>query len=176
MKFNKAILSVVIGMSVFAGVANAANTDQGHGKITFTGSIIDAPCSIAAKDVEQVIPLGEIANKALEDGGKSEPRPFDIELENCDLGTIKTVTTTFTGAADTNEPTMLGITGSASGAGIVLTDGSSKPITLGKATDGQTLQDGTNTLLFSAYLQGDGASSIVPGSFTSVTNFTISYQ
>lgn len=176
MKFNKAILAMSIGLVMVAGAANAASTDQGHGKITFTGSIIDAPCSIAAKDVDQIVPLGEIANKALENGGKSEPHQFDIELVNCDLGTIKTVSSTFTGAADTNDDSMLGITGSASGAGIVLTDGSGKPIVLGTATDGQILQDGTNTLVFSAYLQGDGASSVVPGTFSSVTNFTLQYN
>ncbi|HEY1847464.1 MAG TPA: fimbrial protein [Buttiauxella sp.] len=178
MKFNKTILAMAMGFSMVAGAANAAGTttDQGHGKVTFTGSIIDAPCSIAAKDVDQIVPLGEIANKSLESGGKSEPHPFDIELVNCDLGTVQTVTTTFTGAADTNAPAMLGIAGSASGAGIVLTDGSSKPITLGQPTDGQILQNGTNTLLFSAYLQGDGASEIVPGAFTSVTNFTLAYN
>lgn len=180
MKFSKCLVAIALSAGLCSGVVNAATgegyVDQGHGKVTFTGSIIDAPCSISPKDVEQVVPLGEVANKVLDGGGKSEPKAFSIDLENCDLGTIKTVSTTFTGAADTNDQTMLGITGSASGAGIVLTDGSGKPIALGVATDGQTLQNGTNTLQFSAYLQGDGASAVVPGSFSSVTNFTLKYN
>ena len=44
MKLNKIMMAAVIafGASSFAQAA-----DQGHGKVTFTGSIIDAPCSIA---------------------------------------------------------------------------------------------------------------------------------
>lgn len=178
MKFSKSVLSVIVVLSMVAGAAHAATPpkDQGHGKVTFTGSIIEAPCSISPKDVDQIVPLGEIANKALESNGKSAPHAFEIELINCNLDTIKTVETTFTGAADTNDATMLGVTGSASGIGIVLTDGSGKPITLGQATEGQILQNGTNTLVFSAYVQGDGASAIIPGTFSSVTNFTLQYN
>jgi type 1 fimbria pilin len=176
MKTNKVLLAAVICSSIFGGFANAA-TDMGHGKVTFVGSIIDAPCSIDTKSVDQIVSLGQVANKVLDNGGKSEPKPFQIDLKNCDLGTLKTVQVTFTGAADANSPDMLGITGSASGAGIVLTDGSSTQIKLGEPAAAQTLQDGNNTLAFSAYLQGDDASStVVPGAFTSVANFTLKYQ
>ena len=56
-------------------------------------------------------------------------------------------------------------------------DGAGKPITLGAATAPQDLQEGNNTLLFSAYLQGDGASAvIVPGEFTAIADFTLDYN
>lgn len=43
-------------------MANAA--DQGHGTVTFTGSIIDAPCSIAPESIDQTVNLGQISNVA----------------------------------------------------------------------------------------------------------------
>lgn len=171
MKLNKIVIAASLAFGM-ASVAHAAG--QGDGQITFNGSIIDAPCSINPNSVNQTVSLGQVSNAALENGGTSAPRNFQIELENCALSTAKTVTTTFTGAA--GAAGRLGITGTASGASIALTDGAGKPVVLGTATAAQTLQNGSNTLNFSAYLQGDGATAtIVPGDFQSVTDFTLAY-
>ncbi|MEN4700025.1 fimbrial protein [Pantoea agglomerans] len=177
MKLNKIMLavSVVMGMSSLAHAADPVHSaaDQGHGKVTFHGSIIDAPCSIDPDSVDQKIELGEISNVALEKSGSSTPKPFQILLKNCSTATLKTVTSTFTGAEGVDGK--LGITGEAAGAGIVLTNGDGTKITLGKATKAQTIQNGNNTLSFSAYVQGDGA-SVTPGEFNSITDFTLAYQ
>ena len=177
MNFKKVALASVMGLILASGAASAK--DQGHGKVTFTGSIIDAPCSISPDSDDQTVDLGQVSNAALEansGSGTSVPRNFEIKLENCTLGTMKSVATTFTGAAGVVADS-LGITGTAKGASIILTDGSSKQIKLGEATAPQALQDGDNTLLFSAYLQGNGASAtVVPGDFSAVADFTLAYQ
>ncbi|MGB8665541.1 MAG: type 1 fimbrial protein, partial [Serratia inhibens] len=50
-------------------------------------------------------------------------------------------------------------------------------IELGKPTKEQALQDGKNTLSFSAYMQGDGASAVITeGDFQAVTDFTLAYN
>lgn len=173
------VKKIVIAMAMVSGMAMGAAqaADQGHGTVTFIGSIIDAPCSISPDTVDQTVDLGEVSNVALKDSGTSTPQPFDIKLEQCDTTTLKTVQTTFTGAASTGNPDLLGITGTAKGASIAITNGSGEVVTLGTPTPPQTLQDGNNTLEFSAYLQGDGASAtIVPGSFQSIVDFTLSYQ
>lgn len=91
---------VTIGMeNMPAPTAVPAMIDQGHGKVTFTGSIIDAPCSISPETVDQTVDMGQVSNVALKNGGKSAPRQFDIKLEQCDNSTLKTVTTTFEGKA-----------------------------------------------------------------------------
>lgn len=180
MLFKKAVLASAMGLVLVAGMAHAAK-DQGQGKVTFTGSIIDAPCSISADSEDQTVKLGQVSNKALVDGGVSETQSFEIKLLNCDVGTIKTVTTTFTGGAGAL-PGSLGITGSAKGASIMLmsqqTDASgSSNIELGKPTAPQAIADGDTTLNFAAYLQGNGASAtIVPGDFSAVANFALAYQ
>ncbi|HEX4502384.1 MAG TPA: fimbrial protein [Scandinavium sp.] len=178
MNFKKLALASAMGIVMFAGAANAAS-DQGHGKVTFTGSIIDAPCSINPDSIDQTVNLGEVSNVALKaDGntGTSVPRNFEIKLENCDVTTLKTVSTTFSGAEGASDGS-LGVTGTAKGASIILTNGDGVQIKMGEASAARTLQNGNNTLLFSAYLQGDGASATVtPGDFTAVADFTLAYQ
>ncbi|KOC89282.1 fimbrial protein [Winslowiella iniecta] len=174
MELKKIAAIAMLAMGV-SGVANAA--DQGSGKITFTGSIVNAPCSIAPNQDKQEIPLGQVSNTLLAGGGEQKAEPFSIELLNCDAATKHTVTTTFTGKAGVDG--RLGITGEASGASILLRDASGKKIELGTATDAQTLNAGDNTLQFSAALKGDGTEdapvAIGTGAFTAVTNFTLAY-
>ncbi|CNH22119.1 putative mannose-resistant/Proteus-like fimbrial protein [Yersinia massiliensis] len=174
MNLNKTILAAALVLG-FASVANAA--DQGQGTVTFNGSIIDAPCSIASGSDSQTVELGQVSNVALMNGGKSQPKPFNIKLENCDITTLKTVTTTFGGGESSAVPGLLGIQGIGQGAGIAIVDGTGTVVTLGTPNAEQTLVTGNNTLAFSAYLQGSTTSgAIIPGSFTSVANFTLAYQ
>ncbi|MDY0969675.1 fimbrial protein [Siccibacter turicensis] len=177
MNFKKFALAAAVSMTMVAGMANAA--DQGHGKITFTGSIIDAPCSINPDSIDQTVEMGQISNVALKAGsntGTSIPRNFEIKLENCDITTLKSVKTTFTGAEGGTDGS-LGVTGTAKGASIILTNGDGKQIKIGEASAARNLQSGNNTLLFSAYLKGDGASAtVIPGDFTAIADFTLAYQ
>ena len=60
MKFKKLAIVTALMLGVACGVqaadedpAPAPAQDQGHGKITFTGSVIDAPCSIDPNSVDQ---------------------------------------------------------------------------------------------------------------------------
>ncbi|UVC29321.1 fimbrial protein [Pantoea sp. SOD02] len=176
MKLNKLAMALGFGLVMAAGAASAAVSDQGHGSVTIKGSIIDAPCSITPETIDQTVDLGQISNKQLQDSGKSSPKSFAIKLENCDLAAgDNTAQITFTGMASKGNPALIGMTGSAEGASIGLTNGAGELITMGQPTD-IDLANGNNTLSFSAYLQGDGASAtIVPGSFQSVVDFNLVY-
>ncbi|HEJ0318545.1 TPA: fimbrial protein, partial [Klebsiella aerogenes] len=76
------------------------------------------------------------------------------------------------------DATMLGMSGTAQGAGIVIADQSGQKLDLGTKSAAQTLQEGDNTLQFSAYLKGDAGSTttVVPGDFQSVANFSLAYE
>lgn len=178
MKLKSTAMATFMALGLIA-TANAA--DQGHGKVTFTGSIIDAPCSITPESIEQTIELGQISKVALADGGKSTPRNFTIALENCSFGdpAVKNkVNVTFTGMESSVNNELLGITGTAKGAGIALTQLDGSLIKLGTPTKDQVLQDGKNTLTFAAYVQGsaDATTPVTEGEFQSVTDFTLSYN
>ncbi|KTQ46841.1 fimbrial protein [Enterobacter cancerogenus] len=177
MKINS--LSLIFGVVLSAASSQMVMAaDQGHGTVTFKGAIIDAPCSIAPESVDQTVHLGQISNVALKDGGKSTPRNFQIKLENCDVSSLKNVTTTFTGPASAENANLIGLSGSAKGAGIALTDGSGKPVALGNPSSAQQFQVGNNTLSFAAYLQGVGTDKalVVPGDFQSIVDFTLTYN
>lgn len=181
MTMNKIVLAMVMasGISAFGAVAADAPvkaTDQGSGNITFTGSIIDAPCSITPESSNQTVDLGQVSNSLLAKAGTSTPRNFTIDLEKCDTTTKKNVIITFGGSKDSENDKLLGITGTAKGAGVALTDGSGTQITLGEPSAARGLLAGNNKLNFSAYLQGNKVDgTVTPGEFTSVANFTLTY-
>lgn len=182
MKLNKIVLATVMTMGLgMVSVANAAN--EGEGKITFTGSIVDAPCSITAGSADQTIPLGAISNIALAANGNtgiSTPKPFSIELVDCVIATAGTrdkVTVTFTGAASSYDADSLALIGSAEGAYILMAQGDGAKVKLNTPTNGQTLKNGSNSLAFTAALKGGGSTAtIVPGSFSVPTNFMLNYN
>lgn len=194
---KKVILATLI-FSAMSASGFAAEPDQGQGTVTFDGSIIEAACGIAPESANQTVHLGQIAKNVLSEGnansigaGTSSPVPFTIELVDCDTNfvvdeattpptTVKTASVKFTGSLNTavTDNTMLAIQGTASGAGVVISGLNGQPVKLdGSETAGSiALQNGDNTLLFSAYVQGDNKFEVKPGSFQSVANFTMSYQ
>lgn len=108
MKFDKIAAVVLLSLGMATSGAYAADA-QGSGTVTFTGNIIDAPCSINPSSSKQTVELGSIASAALAKEGKSNSREFTIELENCSLAddsepdgvraaNAKSVTVTFGGA------------------------------------------------------------------------------
>jgi len=174
MKLNK-IASVLVFASSMATYGAHAAADQGAGRVDFKGSIINAACSINPQSTQQEVDLGQIAAKQLANSGTSTPRNFEILLENCDITDDSAVSLTFGGDSANTTNTLLGITGTASGAGIAMTTGNGERITLGQATQPRDLIEGDNTLVFSAYLEGLGG-AIETGDFFSSTNFTLAYQ
>jgi type 1 fimbria pilin len=176
MKLNKIMLASVMafGMSSFAAQA----AEQGRGTVTFNGSIIDAPCSITPESADQTVELGQVSNALLRKGGKSVPKAFSIDLENCELEDKKNnVSVTFNGVESANTEGMLAISGAASGASVAITDAGGNLIPLGKASPTTGVNEGHTAMRFTAYLQGDGASGVVvPGDFTAVADFTLAYQ
>lgn len=171
---NKIIKTSAIAVMTCMASMVCIAADEGSGLIRFNGSIIEAACSVNPESSQQEIELGQISTGSLADNGISNPRNFLIKLENCSLSAADSVTVTFGGAAADDTNKLLGITGSASGAGIALVDGAGKQITLGVPTDARELLEGNNTLNFSTYLQGLG-SVITTGDFTSVADFKLTY-
>lgn len=169
----------VLGLGALT-INNTLATDQGSGTVTFKGSIIDAPCSISPDTANQTVDLGQISSAAIE-AGTTTPVPFQLKLENCTLTDENTVTVTFNGTPNYYDSTVLGLSGTGgndTAVGIVLGDQSGQKIALGSPSAAQQLQNGANTLQFSAWLDDitRGWDIITPGDFSSVANFTMNYQ
>lgn len=194
MKLNKiaTVLTLALGMTATGVYAEDVAT-AGSGQITFHGYILEAACSIGSDSENQTVELGQIAASQLADQGTSSPKVFSIDLENCRMNvsmdennqpvtTAPMVTVKFGGSAalnadGTTDTNKFGIMGTASGAGVVITDASSAIIPVGGSSEARELIEGNNTLAFSAYLQGlDDNSAIKAGEFTSIADFTLSYE
>lgn len=174
MKLSQIALATLLSAGL-ATSAMAATSNTGSGTVTFKGSIISGACSIAPGSVDQTVELGSINKAVLLNKGSSNPRTFTIELEDCDTSVANSVSITFSGNANSTDTTLLGISSSA-GAAIQITDGNGTPIKLGETTsDTHKLQEGSNTLLFSAYVTGVGT-DINEGAFESISNFVLSYE
>lgn len=164
-----------IALATVLSVGFATTAMANDGTVKFVGSIVSGACSIAPGSIDQTVDLGSINKSVLENNGSSTPRTFTIDLEDCDTTQANTVSITFNGNANSIDTSLLGIT-SSTGAGIQITDGNGTPIKIGeKTSDTHQLQNGDNTLLFSAYVKGVG-SDINEGAFESITNFVLSYE
>lgn len=84
---NKITLAMaIVGMmsTVPAFAAPIATTDAGQGTIEFTGSVIDAPCSIVPGDQNIKVNLGQVSLKTLDAANKySSAVPVTINLTGC---------------------------------------------------------------------------------------------
>lgn len=170
----------IILATLVSGVmsSSALAVDAGHGTVKFTGSIIEAPCSIAPGEENQEVPLGQVSNVTLAAGGASSAQPFSIQLEGCNLEGDNQVTVTFAGTAAVNGATttdFLQITGDAQGAAVKLMNASGATIKVNSGNT-QNYVEGDNTLKFKAALQGLDGVTVVPGEFQAVTNFTLAYN
>ncbi|ECB5000939.1 type 1 fimbrial protein, partial [Salmonella enterica subsp. enterica serovar Typhimurium] len=77
----KSVIAGAVAMAVVSfGVNAALTTPQGQGRVTFNGTVVDAPCSISQKSADQSIDFGQLSKSFLEAGGVSKPMDLDIEL------------------------------------------------------------------------------------------------
>lgn len=185
MKLNKIMLAAAMTFGAVSlaqaeepPVTPPVTGPQGSGQLSFSGSIVDAPCSIKAESTKQDVNLGAISKALLgKADGHSTPTQVNIKLENCELNDKSGVTITFSGAANDTDQNMLGLAGNASDAGIVFLDSKGTQINLGAASKSTKLVGSDSTLSFSTYVKQSKASpKIEAGDFTAVANFQLAYQ
>ncbi|MDX7986990.1 type 1 fimbrial protein [Xenorhabdus sp. 12] len=150
---------------------------RSDGKINFTGTVVEAPCSISPESIDQTINFGVLSNALLNKGGETS-RPFKIVLTECDTDTAKKATITFSGV--NYGDTEIAMSGDAENIAVRLA-GLDGKITLGKPSKVFNLSQSTNELNFMAFakkseLAGKEGKNVVPGRFEGLTTFTMQYQ
>lgn len=181
MKFNKIALAALLSLTA-ASTVQAAGLGGTTGKITFTGSIDSAPCSIKPGDDgdNQNIPMGGISDIGLASGGFSAPQLIKIELTGCTLATQTKAITTFTGTETTlaEYAGSYHLGGSAKGAALHIRNMDGTIIKIGTPAADQAIVNGDNTLTYEAIIQGAADQTVnptVPGTFNVPVNFKIEY-
>lgn len=171
---SKTLLAVALG-SFISG--NALASDQGSGKITFKGVIIDAPCNIAPDSIDKEIELGQFTTAV----------PVDINLENCQLDAadetatpVTKVDVTFSSTAtDATDTSLMSNTyaGGAQNVGVRLLDNAETPITLGTAqTVDLSAGSATQTLHFKAQMEVVDGKTATAGQVESTANYVLLYK
>lgn len=78
---------VVVGMMITVPAFADVSSGQGGGVMEFTGSVIDAPCSIKPESQNIQVKLSDWTTKKLNEvGAHSDPVPVTIDLSGCAFG------------------------------------------------------------------------------------------
>ncbi|CAI1950582.1 fimbrial protein [Serratia ficaria] len=175
--------ALLVALSVCSTAATAK--DQGHGKVSLGGEIVETPCGIASESVDQTVDFGLISMSDAAQGAApvliGSRRSFAIRLVNCELASqvkpdfvYRAANVTFDGTADRRDPELLGVHGEAQGVAIELLTDAGTPIPLGSTTPDYLIVAGDNQLRFGAQLHiyPDKARA---GGFSSLARFTLSY-
>ncbi|HEB6950337.1 TPA: fimbrial protein StdA, partial [Salmonella enterica subsp. enterica serovar Hvittingfoss] len=112
-EFRKTSLAVLTTAVMMCGASAFAADDVptgpfGSGTIHFTGTVTNAPCSIAPGDDKLAIPLGQVSSKQLATSKAASPSvPVVIHLTGCSFDTpadgssnLSKVTASFGGSFD----------------------------------------------------------------------------
>ncbi|MDI9803077.1 fimbrial-like protein [Citrobacter koseri] len=183
--FNKTLLAVVTATLLSGAAFNASAADQGHGKISFEGIVISAPCSIAPGDEDQTINLGEVADSALNGGKYSLPVDVNIHLQDCTLtdgtNTITKAKVTFSSAnadatTDLLKNTSEGNYGGAENVGVrLLTEGMAN-VKMGVGQDVSLIADNSYQVLsFKARMEAPDKDATA-GNVTTDVNYVLAYE
>lgn len=182
-------LSAVISAAAFADDPTPtapSGADQGSGRIHFTGTVINAPCSIAAGDEDINVNMGQVANKVLESGNKySQNVNYTIHLQDCDLTAqtagavaypaMSKVAVSFAGTPDSSLSELLANTGSAKGAGIRLIDANGDLLKVGDTSKDINLVTGNNELVFAARVEAN-SQPVSTGTIVSQATYALNYK
>ncbi|HEB6950336.1 TPA: fimbrial protein StdA, partial [Salmonella enterica subsp. enterica serovar Hvittingfoss] len=152
-EFRKTSLAVLTTAVMMCGTsAFAADTTFGSGAIHFTGTVTNAPCSIAPGDDNLTISLGQVSKKQLTATGNASPSvPVTIHLTGCSFdtpadgaSTFSKVTTSFDGSLDsTNKGYVNTASGGAQNVVVQLLNSDTTPVDTQKLKE-QQLTNGDN--------------------------------
>ena len=182
----KSVIAGAVAMAVVSfGVNAAPTTPQGQGRVTFNGTVVDAPCSISQKSADQSIDFGQLSKSFLQAGGVSKPMNLDIELVNCDITSFKgvggapaakkgTVKLAFSGPRVSGHNEELDTSGGTGTAIVVQAAGKNVSFD-GTEGDANTLKDGDNVLHYTAIVKKSSANN-AQVTFSAVATFNLSYQ
>jgi type 1 fimbria pilin len=153
--------------------------DQGHGKVSMQGSIIDTPCAIAIGSRDQAIELITLPLDQIIRDGAGPAKPFSIHLENCVLQPLtpgrqpwSNFRVTFDGAATDGE--LFSLRGGVRGIGLEISDAQGNRILPGTTAQTGQLQPGAMRLDYSLRLVGNHQ-KLRAGAYSTTVRFKLDY-
>lgn len=145
-------------------------------QLAFKGTLVADPCQVATDSEDQEINFAAIASKTFINNQRTLPKPFQIQLMDCDLSLGNSVSVTFEGERDLQQQDAFGVTGGAKGVAIVLEDKSGHIIKPGVATMPKSLQSDNTILEYQAFVQSRAFTEVEEGPFASIVTFSLQYE
>ena len=175
-RIGGALLLALISMG---GAAYVKPVNAVDNNLSFSGTLVSEPCNIDQNTSEVKVDFGRIIKKYLYMNTRTESQPFTINLINCDTSISNLATITFKGTESTALPGLMKVTGT-KGIAIGLEQEDGSPLKFNTPSSAMTLADGTNTLTFKGYVEGEPNAikndRITSGTFTATATFEIAYQ
>lgn len=179
----KTPLFIVAGALLVSPLLQAA-TELIGGDMHFHGTIVALACSLPPGGDKIEVDFGQIAVKDLYLNGRSQPKAFAINLQNCNPDVFRTLTVTFNGTESKPLPNHLAIDAGgadgASGIAIGMSEADGTPVHLGQGTTPQSIEEGAMSLRFNAWVEGEPdaikAQAIAFGPFRASGTWTLNYQ
>ena len=172
------LICTIMAITLMAGTAGSAHAKDNN--LHFDGTLVADPCELDPNTTDIKLDFGTVIDKYLYLNTRTHSQPFTINLVACDTSLGDEAVFTFKGTESSELPGLLALTqGPASGIaiGMELPDGT--PLPFNQPTPQLHLQDGTTSLTFQGYVQGEPTAiqnhSITRGNFTAIATFEISY-
>jgi type 1 fimbria pilin len=153
---------------------------QAHdGTVNITGSITDNTCSVSAASKNMTVSMGNVSSKIFYRAGDGTAyRAFSISLEKCG-GAASHVSVTFAGTTDSQDASLLTLTGgagAATGMGVGIYDKDKNLIPLNTSSEGEDLvpNQASVTLSFYARYVANGA-TVASGIANATGTFKLTY-
>lgn len=145
-------------------------------ELEFKGTLIADPCIVDTDTEDQVVEMGTIGAKTFINHDRSAPKPFSLYLKECDLSLGSTVSVTFSGTEESQQPGTFAVTGGAEGVAIALENTNGTPVKPDEATAATGLMSGDTQLNYVAYVQASDFSKVKEGPFESRVIFFLEYE
>lgn len=175
------ILFLLLNMNTVSQVysSDIRSFDNGHGRVTMIGSIIDTACAIDINSIDQTVEMGVIPVSRIIRDGQSGKKSFTINLVKCilnksnkDLTKWQYFTITFDGL---NDGGLFSVEGNAKGIAIRIIDESGNVATPGVALPPEEIEAGDMPLKFSIQLVSNHQ-ALHAGEYNSIIKFKMDYD
>lgn len=174
MSLNKTVLCIALSLAAFSQYSMAKD-----GTVNFTGDIVETPCVVAGDSQYQDVNLGQVKSATFAKAKDTSPfKNFQINLEECNIATLKNTNVTFRGTSDATDTDLVAVggeAGAAKGVGIEISDQAGAIISMNKASSDYTLTTGQNILYFKARYKAT-AIPVVSGHANAQADFQLAYK
>lgn len=150
--------------------------------VSYRGNLVAEPCTLLPGDESIAVDFGAVVDKYLYMNTRTQSKPFQLHLMDCDTSLGKTVKMTFSGTESVALPGLLSPDGKGEERGIAigLETHEGDILALNKISRGQDISDGNNVINLKAYVAGEPDAirdrNIKKGGFSAVATFSLEYE